>query len=123
MGEEEKEKVGIGLRSLLHGTHSDTYTVRDILFVLTAVNILRPLVRTVSHELLLFFSLICRLSRLSLTRHGLPINPSWQHRIRVRASSRDLSHFTCQGSAVVYHPMYFPTCFLCLARLHKLDQK
>lgn len=30
MGEEEKEKVGIGLRSLLHDTHSDIYTVRDV---------------------------------------------------------------------------------------------
>lgn len=49
MGEEEKEKVGIGLRSLLHGTHSDLCIVRDMLLVLTAVNILRPLVRTVSH--------------------------------------------------------------------------
>lgn len=55
MGEEEKEEVGTGVRSLLHGAHSDTYTAQDMLFVLTAVNILLPLIRTLSHALLLCF--------------------------------------------------------------------
>lgn len=102
MGEEEKEKVGIGLRSLLHGTHSDIYTVRDMLFVLTTVDILRPLVRTASHELLLVSSLICRLSRLPLTRHG----PNPSRRPRTRAFARALSQLACQDPAVVYHPIF-----------------
>lgn len=30
MGEEEKEKVGTGLRSLLHVAHFNVFTVRDM---------------------------------------------------------------------------------------------
>lgn len=102
MGEAEKEEVGTGLRSLLHVAHFDVYTVRDMLFVLAAVNILRLLIRTVSHELVLFSSLICRLPRLPLTRHG----PNPSRRPRTRAFARALSQSASQDSAVVRHPIY-----------------